>query len=51
MDVSTLGTVAYPIVMLLSTVGLAAYGLFLVRNRQVREDGGLAGKPKTARVR
>lgn len=51
MDVSTLGTVAYPIVMFLSTAGLLAYGLFLLRNRQVREDGGLAGKPKTSRVR
>ncbi|CAA9459038.1 MAG: hypothetical protein AVDCRST_MAG02-1830 [uncultured Rubrobacteraceae bacterium] len=49
-DVSTLGTVTYPIVMLLSTLGFVAYGLFLLRNRQVRADGGLTGA-KPSRVR
>jgi hypothetical protein len=36
--------------MFLSTLGFIFYGLFLLRNRQVRTDGGLAG-PKPARVR
>ncbi|HEV2092485.1 MAG TPA: CPBP family intramembrane glutamic endopeptidase [Rubrobacter sp.] len=49
-DISTLGTVTYRITMLLSTLGFVFYGLFLLRNRQVRSDGGLAG-PKPARVR
>lgn len=51
LDVSTLGTVTYPIVMLLSTLGFVFYGLFLLRHRQVRADGGLTRKPKPARVR
>ena len=49
-DISTLGTVTYRITMLLSTLGFVFYGLFLLRNRQVRADGGLTG-PKPARVR
>lgn len=49
-DISTLGTVTYRITMLLSTLGFVFYGLFLLRNRQARADGGLA-KPKPARVR
>ena len=49
-DISTLGTVTYRITMLLGTLGFIFYGLFLLRNRQVRADGGLAG-PKPARVR
>jgi hypothetical protein len=49
-DVATLGTFAYRITMLLSTLGFVFYGLFLLRNRQARSDGGLAG-PKPARVR
>jgi len=50
MDIATLGTVTYPITMFLSTLGFVFYGLFLLRNRQVRTDGGLVG-PKPARVR
>lgn len=49
-DISTLGTVTYRITVLLSTLGFVFYGLFLLRNRQARADGGLA-KPKPARVR
>ncbi len=49
-DIATLGTATYRITMLLSTLGFVFYGLFLLRNRQVRADGGLAG-PKPARVR
>ena len=49
-DIATLGTVTYRITMLLSTLGFVFYGLFLLRNRRVRDDGGLAG-PKPARVR
>ncbi|MDP9439881.1 MAG: hypothetical protein M3P49_14260, partial [Actinomycetota bacterium] len=49
-DISTPGTLTYRITMLLSTLGFVFYGLFLLRNRQVRDDGGLAG-PKPARVR
>lgn len=49
-DISTLGTVTYRITTLLTTLGFIFYGLFLLRNRQVRADGGLAG-PKPARVR
>ena len=49
-DISTLGTVTYRVTMLLSTLGFVFYGLFLLRNRQARADGGLAG-PKPARVR
>lgn len=49
-DISTLGTVTYRITTLLSTLGFIFYGLFLLRNRQARDDGGLAG-PKPARVR
>jgi hypothetical protein len=50
MDIATFGTVTYPITMFLSTLGFIFYGLILLRNRQVRADGGLAG-PKPARVR
>lgn len=49
-DIATLGTVTYRITMLLSTLGFVFYGLFLLRNRHVRDAGGLAG-PKPARVR
>src|SRR5918998_1028219 len=37
-DTSTLGTVSYPIMMLLSTLGFVAYGIFLLRNSRVRAD-------------
>jgi membrane protease YdiL (CAAX protease family) len=49
-DVAALGTVTYRILMFLSTLGFVLYGLFLLRNGQVRADGGLAG-PKSPRVR
>lgn len=47
-DISVVGTITYPIIMLLSTGGFVLYGLFLLRNRRVRADGG---PPKPARVR
>lgn len=49
-DISSLGTVTYRITMLLSTLGFVFYGLFLLRNRQVRADGSFTG-PKSSRVR
>ena len=50
-DIAALGTVAYRVLMFLSTLGFILYGLFLLRNRRVRADGGLTQKPKPARVR
>lgn len=50
-DVAALGTVTYRILMFLSTLGFVLYGLFLLRNRAARADGGLTQKPKPARVR
>ena len=49
-DLSTLGTVTYPLLMLFSTLGFVAYGFFLLRNRKARADGGLT-RPAPARVR
>ncbi len=49
-DIATLGTITYPIVMLLSTVGFVAYGLYLLRDRRTRADGGVI-RPEAARVR
>ena len=37
---ATLGAVTYPLMMLLSTLGFLAYGIYLLRNPQVRADGG-----------
>lgn len=51
LDISTLGSVTYRITMLLSTLGFVFYGIFLLRNRRARADGGLTPKPKPARVR
>ena len=48
--IATLGTVTYPLMMLLSTIGFVAYGLYLLRNPRVRADGGLT-KPTPSRVR
>ena len=48
--IATLGAVTYPLIMLLSTLGFVAYGLYLLRNPQVRADGGLK-KPGLSRVR
>ncbi len=49
-SIATLGAVAYPLMMFLSTAGFVAYGLYLLRNPQVRADGGLK-KPAPSRVR
>lgn len=49
-DIATLGTITYPLMMLLSTLGFIAYGLYLLRNRHARADGGLK-RPEPARVR
>ncbi len=48
--IATLGTFAFRLVMLLSTVGFVAYGLYLLRNPRVRADGGLT-KRRRSRVR
>ena len=48
--IATLGAVTYPLMMLLSTLGFVAYGLYLLRNPRVRADGGLT-KPAPSRVR
>lgn len=50
MGIATLGTFAFRLVILLSTLGFVAYGLYLLRNPQVRADGGLT-KPAPSRVR
>ena len=49
-DVATLGTTTYRLMMGLSTLGFVAYGLFLLRNRDARADGGVT-RPAPARVR
>jgi membrane protease YdiL (CAAX protease family) len=49
-SIATLGTFTYPLMMLLSTLGFVAYGLYLLRNPRVRADGGLI-KPAPSRVR
>jgi hypothetical protein len=48
--VATLGTFMFRLVILLSTVGIVAYGLYLLRNPRVRANGGLT-KPPPSRVR
>jgi uncharacterized protein len=48
-SIATLGIFTYPLVMFLSTVGFVAYGLYLLRNPQVRADGDLK-KPVLSRV-
>lgn len=48
--VATLGTFRFRLVILLSTVGFVAYGLYLLRNARVRANGGLT-KPQPSRVR
>ncbi len=47
---ATLGTLTFRLVILLSTVGFVAYGLYLLRNPRVRANGGLT-KPAPSRVR
>jgi len=49
-SIATLGTITYPLIMLLSTLGFIAYGLYLLRNPRVRADGALT-KPAPSRVR
>ncbi|CAA9461103.1 MAG: hypothetical protein AVDCRST_MAG58-2594 [uncultured Rubrobacteraceae bacterium] len=49
-SIATLGVFTYPLMMLLSTVGFVAYGLYLLRNPRVRADGGPT-KPAASRVR
>lgn len=38
--ISALGSAKYPILVWVSTLGFVLYGLFLLRNRRVRSDGG-----------
>lgn len=38
--VSALGSTKYPVLVWTSTLGFVLYGLFLLRNRRVRADGG-----------
>ena len=49
-DIATLVTITYRLMMALSTVGFVAYGLYLLRDRQARADGGVT-RPAPARVR
>jgi hypothetical protein len=49
-SISTLGAFRFRLVILLSTVGFVAYGLYLLRNPRVRANGGLA-KSHPSRVR
>jgi len=49
-DIATLGSITYRLMMLLSTLGFVAYGPYLLRNPRVRADGGLT-KPAPSRVR
>jgi len=48
--VATLGTFTFRLVILLSTLGFVANGVYLLRNPRVRADGGLT-KPQPSRVR
>ena len=50
-DIAALGTISYRILMLLGTLGFVAYGIFLLRNREARADGGLTPEPKPSRVK
>ena len=50
MGIATLGTLAFRLVILLSTVGFVAYGFYLLRNPRVRANGGLT-KTQPSRVR
>ena len=48
--IATLGTFTFRLVILLSTAGFVAYGLYLLRNQRVRANGGLS-KRAPSRVR
>ncbi len=43
-DVATVRSTIYPYLLLANTLGFVAYGLFLLRNRRVRADGGLTAE-------
>ena len=49
-DIATLGTLTYPLFLVLSTLGFVLYGLFLLRNPRARADGGTVAREPT-RVR
>ena len=49
-DVAVVRMSVFPYLLFATTVGFIGYGLFLLRNRRVREDGGLWGR-QLARVR
>jgi uncharacterized protein len=49
-SISTLGTFRFRLVIIISTVGFVAYGLYLLRNPRVRANGGLT-KQHPSRVR
>ena len=49
-DIATLGTITYRLMMILSTIGFLTYGIYLLRDRQARADGGIL-QPEPARVR
>ncbi len=49
-DIATLGTLTYPLLMIFSTLGFVAYGLYLLRDRRTRADGGVI-RPEPVRVR
>lgn len=46
-DLATVRATVFPYLLLATTVGFIAYGLFLLRNRRVREDGGLGVREVT----
>jgi len=48
--IATLGTFRFSLVILLSTIGFVAYGLYMLRNPRLRANGGLT-KPQPSRVR
>ena len=49
-DIATLGTITYRLMMILSTIGFLTYGIYLLRDRRARADGGVL-HPEPARVR
>lgn len=49
-DMAVVRMSIFPYLLLATTVGFIAYGLFLLRNRRVREDGGMSVQ-EPARVR
>lgn len=49
-DMAVVRMSVFPYLLLATTVGFIGYGLFLLRNRRVREDGGMSAREPT-RVR